>query len=395
MSVLEIELSPRAPAPLDPGFVRCECVLRRRDQDRTEESRLWYDVPRDVTPLAMDDAEPFLIAAVFDAMREARRIRVCGAVGRELLSNLQEFMVAWSKWVPGTYRPVEIEVDTIVSDGPGPAAEPGTAVAAFSGGVDASCTVWRHSQAMEGHRSRRIVAGILIQGFDIRLDQAEKFDWSLGNAKDTLASVGVPALPLKTNFREAIRTNWDHSHGAAVVAALQFFKTMAPAGLVGSSKPYNGLVFPYGSNPVSDPLLSSSTFAVLHDGSRFDRTEKVAEISRWPEGKKNLRVCWKGSQTGANCGKCEKCIRTKLSFLALGVECPTSLGAPPTVREILGLSFASRAILVDFTQILENCRRHRVQGRWILPLRIRLFLHPLFAKVFHLRWKAKRLLGKG
>lgn len=388
---LEILLEP---PQLGNGTIRHSCILRRIGGSDQGDTPLWYELPASLPQISPDDAEPFLIASVMEAMGENRTLHVTGSVSYLLLSNLHEFMVAWSKWVPGTYHVVAIEAASIrLRPSPSNLAHD-TAVAAYSGGVDATCTLFRHSRSLEGHRSRKIAACALIHGFDITLDQTEKFAWSLKIGQETLDTIGVRLHPVRTNFREVIRANWEHSHGAALVSALQFLKPLAPACLIGSSKPYHDLVFPYGSNPLSDAMLSSDAFQVLHDGARFDRTEKIANIAQWPLGTRNLRVCWRGNQVGANCGKCEKCIRTKLSFLALGKPYSPSLGDAPTTWEILNLVFVSYAIRVDFMQILANCQRNHVRAPWVRPLWWRVKFHGVFVKLLHWKWKLLHLFGK-
>jgi len=387
-----LEILPEAPL-IGNKFVRHACLLRRVDGETHGDTTLWYELPLELPRIAPDDAEPFLIASVMDAMAENRDIHVHGTVSFQLLSNLHEFMVAWSRWIPDSFHVVNVTVESLsvlpIASGLGHDG----AIAAYSGGIDATCTLYRHSHGQEGHRSRRIVACALIQGFDIPLDHQEKFAWSLEIAQETLDSIGAVVHPLRTNFREVIRTNWENSHGVALVSALQFFKPMARSCLIGSSKPYDDIVFPYGSNPLSDGFLSSDSMQVLHDGSRFDRIEKTAVISQWPEGTRNLRVCWKGSQVEANCGKCEKCIRTKLGFMALGKPYAPSLGAPPTPWEVLNLVFVSYAVIVDFRQILSTCRRNGIRKPWVRALRWRVNHHRVFVKLLHWKWKLLHLLG--
>lgn len=388
-----LEILPE-PSRVGDRFVRHGCILRRIDGADRHDTALWYELPVELPRLAPDDTEPFLIAAIMDAMAEDRDIHVQGTVGFQLLSNLHEFMVAWSRWLPERFHVVEVTADSIRTSTEPSGIPHDSAVAAFSGGIDATCTVYRHSHRLEGHRSRRIAACVLVQGFDIALEHDEKFAWSLGIAQTTMESIGVSVLPLRTNFREAIRTHWDHVHGAALVSALQFFKPIARSCLIGSSKPYNDIVFPYGSNPLTDALLSSDSMQVLHDGARFDRLEKTAIVSQWPEGTRNLRVCWNGGQIEANCGKCEKCIRTKLGFLALGKPYAPSLGAPPTSWDILNMVFASHAILVDFRQILATCRKSGVRDSWVRALRLRVEHHRFFVFLFHWKWKLRQRRGK-
>src|SRR5262249_4815661 len=161
-------------------------------------------------------------------------------------------------------------------------------------GVDGTFSVWRHARCRNGFRSQNIALCTMVHGFDIPLEEATAYSTAFARARYTLQSLPLPLLPLKTNARQVINVNWEHVVAASLVAALQNFKGMAGTCLVGSSEPYHSLILPWGSNPITDTLLSSGSFAVLHDGASHSRTRKVAEISDWKEGCANLRVCWQG-----------------------------------------------------------------------------------------------------
>jgi hypothetical protein len=64
---------------------------------------------------------------------------------------------------------------------------------------------------------------------------------------------------------------------------------------------------------------------VRHDGAGRSRTEKVAYLATWEQGMPLLRVCWEGRVPDGNCGRCEKCVRTRLNFHIAGVESPACL----------------------------------------------------------------------
>lgn len=91
---------------------------------------------------------------------------------------------------------------------------------------------------------------------------------------------------------------------------------------------------PMGSHPAVDHLLSSQRLQIIHDGSRFTRLEKVRELATWPTGLAALRVCPETSGEEANCGRCEKCLRTRLELLAAGVEETAAFGPSLTPIEL-------------------------------------------------------------
>ena len=61
------------------------------------------------------------------------------------------------------------------------------------------------------------------------------------------------------------------------------FQGIYRAGLFASSEPYQALVSPWGAHPLTDRLLSSNSFEIIHDGADFTRTQKTAQLCEWPE----------------------------------------------------------------------------------------------------------------
>jgi len=364
----EFVLTP-AESSIQGGLLRQSCHIRRMGEG-SKGATLWWEGPADLAPLESGDAEPYLIAMLHVAMSEGRDLRVVGKVGRRLLANLEEFVLAWNRWSPGVYRSIRIIPEQVVEEAPTTWSP--KAITAFSGGVDASFTVWRHHTGRAGFASRSIVACAMVHGFDIPLDQEEKFRKSFELGKETLDGLGIELIALRSNIREEFPLEWNDHHGAALVGAMHLLKSKARTLLIGSSDPYDQLILPYGSNPLTDPLLSSGSLEVVHDGSGFDRTGKVALIADWQLGIRNLRVCWKGTQVGANCGHCEKCLRTHLNFLVNGLVPPSSLASSTGDLDFQLLDSESESVIQEFVQILEAAKANGRTGPWIEQLEKRL-----------------------
>ncbi len=356
----ELHLFPR----LDdvPLGVRRSCQLVSFDQGAEVDRReLWFELPRSERMSVETDCDAHLRAVLMDAMQEKRDIIVHGSVSRSLLGNLDEFQAAWHKWLPDLYHTVDIRPDHVREDALGPAG----AICAFSGGVDATFSVLRHSRMQVGHRSQEIRHCVLVHGFDIPLVEHDQFRIALANANRLLLALGIETIPIRTNYRLVIKSNWEHAFASAVVAALDNLKHLAGNCLLGSSEPYDSLVVPWGSSPITDHLLSSVTFRVLHDGASHSRTEKVAAIAEWPEGRDNLRVCWEGEEQSKNCGRCEKCLRTMLNFLATGNDIPACFPHPEKMNaHMRRVLLRNEAVLAEWRQILEYADAHHVRGQW-------------------------------
>ncbi|WP_094673977.1 hypothetical protein [Hydrocoleum sp. CS-953] len=360
------------PQPLEQvgTYVRRSCKIERQDDDQIINSRvLWYEFP-EIENLPTDtDSESYLIAVIMEAMLENRKIVVHGRVSRELLANLTEYRDAWCCWLPQVYHPVDFQVDEIVDN----VVRLPSAVCAFSGGVDATFSVWRHAKTKNGYRSQAIKTCAIIHGFDIPLQNEEAFVTAFNQASATLKSIDIPLLPIRTNFRKVIWTNWEHVFAAALVAALQNFKKIVGTCLIGSSEPYKSLVFPWGSSPITDHLLSSEEFRVLHDGATHSRTQKVATINEWKEGCDNLRVCWQGALKDRNCGKCEKCLRTMFNFKANNLNIPACFRESSiSDKSLFQIRASNDAVLSEWGEILDSAICNNVQDNWVKILSLTL-----------------------
>ena len=140
--------------------------------------------------------------------------------------------------------------------------------------------------------------------------------------------------------------------------------------MIGSSNPYDSLVIPCESSPITDHLLSSGEFVVIHDGASHSRTEKVAQVAEWKKGMNNLRVCWQGELKDRNCGKCEKCVRTKLNFLACNRDVPEYFPESVSIEKILQRVVIKKdAIRGEWQQILDYADRHKVKASWKAAVR--------------------------
>ena len=302
------------------GSIR-SCTIESKDGKRITSSKiLKYELPSSILLPKDSDAEAYIIATIMLAMAEKRTLKVHGSVSRILLSNLTEFRDAWNCWLPDVYHKIDFEATTIDDS---LEKKNNGAIAAFSGGLDSTFTVWQNTQKLAGYRSQAIKACVMVRGFDIFKE--DEYISAFNTAQETLDTVDVLLYPLRTNYRSIVESDWNHTHGIALASCLNNFKRLYSIGIIAGSWNYAMSYYPHGSNPITDLLLSSSEFDILHDGAQFTRNQKVMVISLWKAGVNNLRVCFSGKVKDINCGICNKCIRTRLNFEANGFEIPKSI----------------------------------------------------------------------
>jgi len=348
---------------------------------------LFFEVAGERIPPPVSRLDFVALSLVFVAMRKGRPLHIEGSISRRLLVNLVEFQRAWSLWAPRLYQPVEVTCSVICDESPSLRR---TAVSAFSGGVDATFAMLYHTDGVAKVDQLKVNAAVLVQGFDIGLDQPEAFAVAQSNARAMTELMGVPLSIVRTNFA-SVGSQWTNAFGAGLAACLHLFGEMCDTAVMGTDEDYAHFVLPWGSNPITNQFLSSAGMIVVSEGGGFTRTEKVAVIARNQKASEHLRVCWQGPQTGLNCGICEKCVRTKLNFLAAGFAVPKCLGVPPSSREVLGLRVQNRTQLSYLTDILEKSEKSGVMPALVRAIRWSIWLN--FTRLA-LGWFARRFVAQ-
>jgi hypothetical protein len=187
----------------------------------------------------------------------------------------------------------------------------------FSGGVDSLYSLIKNQDS--------ITHLVLVQGFDIRLDQTELFSLAEAAAQKMAAEFGKQLIVVRTNVRDVSNryADWGMYHGAALAMAGHALSSVLGKCIIAATYTYAHLPC-RGSHPLLDPLWSSERMSFVHDGLEANRMQKLALIAGNEAALSTLRVCWSSEQE-YNCGHCEKCLRTMTALLAIGMldACPT------------------------------------------------------------------------
>lgn len=318
--------------------------------DHDADSQLWWETTAGEPPAVPDRLDPVALALLAKAMNFSQDLHLEGPVSWRLLANLEEYVDAWTQWRPDIFRPVALTAEEVVDDrgdGTGPLAD--RAVSAFSGGVDGTYAVYAHATGQLGRRSLDLAAAVLVQGFDIPLDDDAGFALAANGARAMLGEIGVPLVTMRTNWQAVADPEWQMTFALAVAAVLHLFADRAGTVLQAADSTYGAVHIPWGSNPITGPFLSSARVRMVQPGAGVSRTEKVRLIGRLASVREHIRVCWQGDEPGRNCGRCEKCLRTKVNFLAAGHGTVPALGPlqPGDLRTVTIGSTGARAVFAE------------------------------------------------
>ncbi|MBN1879743.1 hypothetical protein JW823_06500 [bacterium] len=337
---------------------------------RQQRNTLWFALPESKESELIGNSDPFVVGLIYLFMQTGLPVHIHGAVSPSLLRNLDDYQDAWVEWLP-KLKKVSIRADreeelTLPENRT-------ETVVAFSGGVDSCFTAYRHTQSDDRRFLFKPAAGLIVHGFDIPLENLKAFDSAVDRSKRVLMSLGMETIPVSTNYRSLV-SDWSHSFGAAIAACLMLFAQRYRFGLIGQGLTYNeSCVLHEGSNPFTDPLLSSDSFRVIPDGTAYSRASKIAAMSQWNEFLSDLRVCWQGPEKDRNCCRCEKCIRNILTFRALGLPQPPCFPLDVTDEQIRDMPLGAHSLPeVRYAGLIKLAAANGITGEWIRILEKRL-----------------------
>lgn len=286
------------------------------------EETVWIDVPEHAAAEITDRLDPWLLWLLPHAYETQQDLVLDGAVDHELLRNARDLMEIWSRWRPGR-RPIRIRGESAAAAAGGPLSGPARTGLFFTGGVDSFFTLFHHDAMAREHpewRERPIDDMAYVWGFDIPLANESAFETKRKTVERIAHDAGKRSIMLVTNLRETgVRQRWDTiMHGPALGGVGLLLGAAWKTALLSSWFCHED-TDPWGSTGITDPLLSTSATRTRPYGGGHDRFEKLAFLSRFPLVLETLHVCWE-ARSEANCGRCEKCLRTLIALDILSVR---------------------------------------------------------------------------
>ena len=250
------------------------------------------------SPMEMEALVPLVLVP---AMRLGSPLRFQGPLDRVVLAGAKRFQEIFSVWYP-EFQPVPIHAE-VVDRGSHPGRAQGVGVF-FSGGLDSSYSLLKNCG--------ELTHAIFIHGCDIPLANTGFRDRTVARLTETAKECGVSLIVIETDLLRFSDTycHWGHHyHGAAMAGMAGLLGGTLRKVYVASSTSYLRIV-PWGSTMVTDPLWSTGSMEVVHDGAEQERMGKIRRLIQSPVALRNLRVCFENPDDGYNCGQCEKCFRT-------------------------------------------------------------------------------------
>jgi hypothetical protein len=294
----------------------------RLSSDRLPGLYIEADAPMASTP---DWEVPLLL---FKSMMAGTDIEIDRPISARLAGNLDHLQDIFTGWIDGA-RTVRITA---------PVAEerPSAGVSMFfSAGVDSFHSLIKHRDEID--------TIVMIHGFDIPLDNPGSWAEAEKLGRRTAAIFGKRLVIVRTNVHYGVQMPcaWRWYWGPTLAAIAHALAPVHAKVYIASGYSYAEMK-PDSSSPLTDPLWSSEAVTIVHDGGER-RIDKVRRLAEHPDTLPLLRVCWENTGEN-NCGQCEKCIRTMLPLLALGVPYGDAFPGMVTPRQVRALEVPYRSL---------------------------------------------------
>lgn len=277
--------------------------------------KLWFKFPKIFSAYVTNCYDPFLAGLLPLGMKTGSRMVIEGAISERLATNAHQIMEIFSDW----YDAIElIEIDAMMTQ---PIQYTSNRVGSFfTCGVDSFYTVQKNLKRYHGEP--KINHLLFVHGFDIDINNNELFNVVKNKIKIAALRFNLEPVFIQTNLRKITDkyVRWEQEqHGAALASAGLCLSKLFHSIYIPSSYRYSEL-HKVGSHPLIDPLWSNGSTRFIHDGNEANRVQKVLWQLRDSDiAMKTLRVCWKNPDNLYNCGKCIKCLRTKINLKLAGV----------------------------------------------------------------------------
>lgn len=284
------------------------------------QSEVWVEIERKFEHLLTRSGDPWLVLMVAYGALHKEDIEIDLPVDPILMRGVTAIAACWRQWYGRIHVPT-IRATNIVQL---PDRPPAQSASFFSGGIDSLFTALRHTPPID-----RVTGAFFATDYLLRICHSRPL--SAQSAKQTrdfeefAEKTGKIYLPVATNvmtFSERIHDRFGSvTHGAVLSFVAHLLGTGLSKTLIASSDTY-GALSSWGSHPLTDPLFSSTSVRMMHDGAQFTRFDKTAYLALHPVAHDIINVCdTEDELTGKrNCSKCRKCLRTMTAFDILGVR---------------------------------------------------------------------------
>jgi hypothetical protein len=252
-----------------------------------------------------------LLALVLVSMSSGRAFHLSEPVTPSAVSQVRRYAHVLQVMKPNAFYSPVVICPNMIEDLPSAGIE---SIICLSGGVD--------STYASMIRQDDFKYAMFVRGADYPLSATKILDGLADRVRRTSQELELTPIIVDSNLKDHL-SDYGLQHTGFLAACLYFIRSKFAGAAWAADDPYWGelVVYPWGNNAGLSQCLSISGLPISHIGGSVSRSEKVVEISRrHPSLFTNISVCYKDRETADNCGRCEKCMRTRFNLQAISDE---------------------------------------------------------------------------
>jgi hypothetical protein len=276
---------------------------------------------RDANKIRNDFAVWFFLPI---AMRTGQALHVEGEGSEATIENARRISESWESWLPHHFNSVDVSFDDLSRRSPG---ETGNkrSLCLYSGGIDSTHAL------LSRHRMGEEQDLLTVHGMEYRLKDEEKFHALKSKIATFSRLVGDGHIFVRMNAYDTYRKYTVNLPGAPHVSHIF---ALAGCTFMFSERYQNIFIAsdcrldqqfrtpPWGSNSATNPHFNDGCTRLNTLDDHLTRTEKMPLILSSREALNSVSFCNSYRTRPDNCGRCDKCMRTKLMFFAASGTVP-------------------------------------------------------------------------
>lgn len=347
--------------------------------------QLWYEFPADCAEFLDLGMESFVAGLLPLAMTLGEDIQVVGTLSPKFAFHAARYQRLRQLKDPNVFQGIDLRADGFETIDP-PARARGAGLM-FSGGVDSMDVLLDHLPDQMPYRPYQLTHGIFLFHFDQRSYQRAAYEAALEIYQGWFEQLGLTLIPADYNLKRfrpprspiPLKEWVNRTHGAGLMS-VGMLLGRGLARLYLSASDTIGSEIEYGTSALTDHLMSTERFEIIHEGFDRNRSEKLERLAKNPQTYDYLRVCWWQHHGVQNCGRCHKCVRTMTTLAVLDKLTSYRTFSTPLTTELI-LRRGSTVLEGDFVEENLSLARRRGRTKYVWLLTVTLALSRLRALV--------------
>jgi hypothetical protein len=309
-----------------------KAILSAFVNDNGRQKELRYEVGSEWGgALNADSSDAFFVSLLYYCLFNGYDMKFESPISEQLFYQITTYFIPVLCESAAFFHPIEVVAKTQKPEKP---AARGVATG-LSGGVDSLYTVFTHdNHKLEDFKLTHLLFTDLPATHEsCPEDTSEFIETNMRQLKPLAEEIALPLIVVRTNLDvnfgidETVHTRHGIVRNSGLFPLKYCSLAIALSNLIGKYYFSSGVDvehFTIHPNPYDAAyydtfnmaVLSTPSLAFYSTGSEISRLGKTERIAEYPVARRFLSVC--ADNTGKNCGRCKKCVRTQMDLFAIG-----------------------------------------------------------------------------